>query len=81
MTEVVEERTAIRRLSQYRLLEAGGRSAREAKEDLIVATLAEVGGDSPSIAECAESMRPFGLCTTTTLSSPIRLPTSFAITE
>ena len=56
MTEAVDERTAIRRLSQYRLFEAGGESARQAKEDLIVATLAEVGGTSASIAECAESM-------------------------
>jgi predicted nucleic acid-binding protein len=56
MTEVVEERTAIGRLSQYRLFEAGGKSAREAKEDLIVATLAEMGGTAPSIAACAVSM-------------------------
>jgi hypothetical protein len=56
MTEVVEERTAIGRLSQYRLFEAGGKSAREAKEDLIVGTLAEADGESPSIAACAESM-------------------------
>jgi hypothetical protein len=56
MTEVIEERTAIGRLSQYRLFEAGGKSAREAKEDLIVGTLAEADGTSPSIAACAESM-------------------------
>ena len=56
MTEVIEERTAIGRLSQYRLFEAGGKSAREAKEDLIVGTLAETDGTSPSIAACAESM-------------------------
>jgi hypothetical protein len=43
-------------LSQYRLFEAGGESAREAKEDLIVATLAEMDGTSASIAACAESM-------------------------
>jgi hypothetical protein len=56
MTEATEERTTIRRLSQYRLFEAGGESAREAKEDLIVATLAETDGISASIAACAESM-------------------------
>jgi hypothetical protein len=56
MVEVIEERTAIRRLSQYRLFEAGGQSAREAKEDLMLGTLAESGGTVASITACAESI-------------------------
>lgn len=52
----VDERTAVRRLSHYRLFEGGGESARVAKEDLIVATLAEMDGEAGSIAACAEAM-------------------------
>jgi predicted nucleic acid-binding protein len=42
----------IRRLSQYRPFEGGGTSAREAKQDLLLATLAEAGGSCDSIGEC-----------------------------
>ena len=54
--EVTDERIAIRRLSQYRVFEGGGESARQAKEDLIVATLAETDGMSESITACADNM-------------------------
>jgi hypothetical protein len=56
MAETVGDRTSIRRLSQYRLFESGGETAREAKGDLIVATLAEADGTCASIHECAEHM-------------------------
>jgi len=47
----------IRRLSQYRPFERGGQSARERKEDLILAGLAEAGGACTSIGDCAATLR------------------------
>jgi hypothetical protein len=46
----------IRRLSQYRPFERGGQSARERKEDLVVAGLAEAGGSCTSIGDCAAAI-------------------------
>lgn len=42
----------IRKLSQYRPFERGGRSALEAQEDLLVAALAEAGGSLEGIEGC-----------------------------
>jgi hypothetical protein len=46
----------IRRLSQYRPFERGGASARETKEDLVLAALAEGGGSCASINDCASDI-------------------------
>lgn len=51
----MDDLTAIRRLSAYRPFERGGASALEAKQDLILATLAEAGGACASLSECRES--------------------------
>jgi hypothetical protein len=46
------ELPVVQRLSQYRPFERGGASAREAQEDLVLATLAERDGPCASIDEC-----------------------------
>lgn len=46
----------IRKLSQYRPFERGGRDAREAQEDLLLAALAEAGGTLESVRACCETI-------------------------
>jgi hypothetical protein len=46
---------AISRLSQYRPFEAGGATAREAIDDLLLACLAEAGGEAKSINDCVDT--------------------------
>lgn len=46
----------IRKLSQYRPFERGGRSALEAQEDLIVAALAEAGGSLDGVEGCRSAV-------------------------
>ena len=48
--------TTIRKLSQYRPFERGGRDALEAQEDLVLAALAEAGGSIDGIAACAAAI-------------------------
>jgi hypothetical protein len=56
MTSALDDLAAIRRLSQYRPFERGGASAVEAKQDLVLAALAEAGGSCQSVSECADSI-------------------------
>ena len=51
-----DDLATIRRLSQYRPFERGGASARETKEDLILAAIAEAGGRCASIGDCASTI-------------------------
>jgi hypothetical protein len=53
----IDDLAAIRRLSQYRPFERGGASALEAKQDLVLAALAEAGGSCEAINECRESIK------------------------
>src|SRR5215216_5853608 len=46
------ELATIRKLSQYRPFERGGRDALEAQEDLLLAALAEAGGSLDGVAGC-----------------------------
>ncbi|MBS1882106.1 MAG: hypothetical protein JSS97_04025 [Actinobacteria bacterium] len=48
---------AVSRLSQYRPFEGGGASAREAIDDLILASLAEAGGKASSISDIVETAK------------------------
>lgn len=48
---------AVRRLNQYRPFEGRGASAREAQDDLILATLAESGGICSSVGECQDNIQ------------------------
>jgi hypothetical protein len=52
-----EDLATVRRLSQYRPFERGGASAREAVEDLVLASLAEAGGTFDSVEACRDAVR------------------------
>jgi hypothetical protein len=52
-----EKLQAVRRLNQYRPFEGRGASARDAQDDLVLATLAESGGMCSSVAECQDNIR------------------------
>lgn len=56
MATRADDLATIRRLSQYRPFEHGGASARETKEDLILAAIAEAGGRCTSISDCASTI-------------------------
>lgn len=53
--KAAEAYEAVSRLSQYRPFEAGGASAREAIDDLMLACLAEAGGETSSISDLVET--------------------------
>jgi hypothetical protein len=56
MASATGDLTTIRRLSQYRPFERGGAHARETKEDLILAAIAEAGGSCTSVSDCASTI-------------------------
>lgn len=55
----VAELATIRKLSQYRPFERGGRDALEAQEDLLIAALAEAGGSLDGVQACRDAISAF----------------------